>query len=170
MQVMITRITNIWRDCSVLFELFQEDNKPDLGWRLRLKRSLPIRVSFKKLNALEIGWSVKIPVNDNDAEYAHVLLRSALADGRYLGGPVSYMNWCAHMYQSVDIKPTVSTHGLTFSLVMLSTTNAFLEPGQEVLWDYGSGNREMHYVEWFRPEVRKFLFVLHPIRTCCCIY
>ncbi|KAK3916907.1 DNA replication and repair protein RecF [Frankliniella fusca] len=66
MSFLQNQIDDMWRKLQNIFEVFQEESAQHLGYRLRVKEGLPIKVTM-----------------------------SDLKENQYLGGPLSYSNWAA---------------------------------------------------------------------------
>ncbi len=127
------QITDMWRKMSTLLEIFYEDDKPEQGYRLRVKPDIPIKVSLKPTDQLIIGWKAMIPQIETSPS-SHLYLRSDMAESnQYLGGPVSYCNWARTKECSITVKQI--SHGSARHLVRAESK--FLSPGRELLWDYG---------------------------------
>jgi len=144
------QITDMWQKMSTLLEIFHDDTKPELGYRLRVKPDLPIKVSMKQTDQVILGWKAVIPESDTSPS-VHLYLRSDMSEhNQYLGGPVSYCNWAEKRGCNITVMQV--SHGSTRHLVRVESK--FLPAGAELLWDYGKPKMPTFSNDgWFQPEV-----------------
>ncbi|KAK3914729.1 Short chain dehydrogenase yanD [Frankliniella fusca] len=137
MEAMKATIKNIWDDAMSFCEIFCDPNRKDLGYRIRIKPSLVLKVTLKQDSPLYFGWCAKVPER---LACPHIYRRSPLEAGgplirntAYMGGPASYCNWAQTRDKTCDIvKPQNRT---LQKLVRLECSN--LSSGTELMWNYG---------------------------------
>ena len=139
-----------WETCASIFEMFIEEDQPELGWRLRVKQNLPIPLQIPRYKRIVVGWVADAPL---EGACAHLYARSPMQPRHYIGGPVSYMNWCESKFQSVHVLTPLTNLCEPVLPVTMCTTKK-LDSGQELLWDYGLHVPTPPEFElWFNPEV-----------------
>lgn len=146
-QQMKHTVKSMWQKASTLLEFFMDENQPVLGYRLRVKCSLPISVKFSECDRVLLGWSATAPT-DAASPCSHLYRRSPMKKQGYLGGPLSYLNWGGKKSNATVIR---SYKGPESYFVFLQSGR--LKPGIELLWDYGSKASLPDYGKWFFEDV-----------------
>jgi len=149
MSLIIADIRNIWQRLSSICEIFIDTENPALGYRLRLKKDLPIKITMKDRDQIAVGWKA---VYSLGCPSEHLYERSDLdCNHQYLGGPVSFCNWAPK--KSVNFFVNQVSHGSARHLVR-GETKPELQSGSELLWDYGKKDPPCFNNEkWFNPKV-----------------
>lgn len=139
----------MWKRLSLICEIYVDKANPVLGYRLRIKDKLPIKVSMKQADQILIGWKAVAPYGSPSH---HLYNRSDLDDGyQYLGGPVSFSNWTPSKSANLVVKQL--SHGAGRYRV-LAETKGTITGGTELLWDYGKKTvLQFDSGSWFKPEV-----------------
>jgi len=149
MDDLFQEIHDMWQKCSVIFEIFQEPEHPDLGYRLRVAEKLPMKLNIKGNDALPVGWKVVCPDNGPSS---HLYMRSPVEHNQYLGGPISYSNWCPK--STVCVRQL--SHGPWAHVVRAEVKDK--PPGTELVWDYGVKSLDNLFDgAWFKSEVIFFV-------------
>ncbi|KAK3913497.1 Nucleolar complex protein 2-like protein [Frankliniella fusca] len=140
-------IQTMWEKARVLFEIFCDPKNPDLGFRIRVKPTLPIKLTFKVEDAFYFGWCAR-STSQVISPCDHLYQRSPVDLLGYMGGPVSYCNWAAGKQATAKIiRPTSSS--VRF-LARLECRN--LSGGMELLWNYGSEQVMPIPNTWFQEQ------------------
>jgi len=149
MSLLMSDIKSMWKRLSLICEIFEDKDNPDLGYRLRIKNDIPIKVSMKHSDQILVGWKAAIP---NGCASLHLYDRSDIDESyQYLGGPVSYSNWAPTKSANMVVKQI--SHGSSRHKVLAETKGTLL-CGSELLWDYGKKNKPCFNNEtWFNPRV-----------------
>ncbi|XP_052129971.1 uncharacterized protein LOC127751056 [Frankliniella occidentalis] len=146
MMLLENQIDDMWRGLQSILEIFHDDSKPHLGYRLRVKEQLPIRMTMRPADQIVIGWKAVYPTH---CPSLHLYLRSDMRDNhQYLGGPVSYCNWAPAKNATLVVRQV--SHGSTRNLVRGETK--MLTAGSELLWDYGKTYMPVFDDSWFQQE------------------
>ena len=83
-------IKEMWIRAGTLLEVLHDAKRPDLGYRMKVKDSLPIQVTLKEEDTFYFGWCAVAP---EDSPCSHLYERSPVDPCGYLGGPASFCNW-----------------------------------------------------------------------------
>lgn len=143
-------IKEMWVKAATLFEVFRDAKCPDLGFRVKVKDSLPIKVTLKEDDMFYFGWCAVAP---EDSPCSHLYERSPVQPCGYLGGPASFCNWVPDKQATVSLSRP--TRNIARYLVRLQCRN--LSKGQELLWNYGNNKKMAIEGDWFK-EVSKSNF------------
>jgi len=148
----MSEIRNMWKRMSVILEIFIDKNNPAMGYRLRVKENLPIKLSMKQSDMVVIGWMAAIP---EGCVSEHVYYRSDTDDNnKYLGGPVSFCNWAPTASSTLIVKQT--SHGFGRYQARAETKGS-LKGGTELVWDYGKRKMpDFDNDNWHNPEVYRY--------------
>ncbi|KAK3929497.1 DNA topoisomerase 2-binding protein 1 [Frankliniella fusca] len=158
MSFLESQIKDMWCRLHCILEVFRNESKPDLGYRLRVKENLPIRVTMRPADHIVIGWKAIYP---DSCPSSHLYLRSDINEHcQYLGGPVSYCNWSK--VSNIIVRQV--SHGSAKHLVLGECK--LLPAGCEIVWDYGQKKIPAFCNEdWFQPEALSFSIFFY----CCCV-
>lgn len=147
----------MWDKAKDIFEIFFDPKQPYLGYRLKVKDTMPIKISVKPEDAFYLGWCAVVP---NSSPCSHLYKRSPVKPEGYMGGPASYANWASGKQATANFsRPT--SRSARF-LARLECRN--LKSGTEILWNYGC-EKEMPV-----PEKVWFLEVNIMISVCLHLY
>lgn len=124
-------IQRTWEKAKSIFEIFIDPKEPALGYRLRVKPGIPIKVTVKAEDAFYFGWCANAPVS---SFCSHLYKRSPVKPNGYMGGPASYCNWAPGKQATMHLSRP-ATRGVRF-LAQLECQN--LSGGAELLWNYDS--------------------------------
>ncbi|XP_026285421.1 uncharacterized protein LOC113211305 isoform X1 [Frankliniella occidentalis] len=160
MSILERQIKDMWRKLSTVLEIYRDNDNPDLGYRLRVKPDLPIKLVFKPADQIMFGWKA---VFSDIGPSSHLYLRSNLKEhNQYLGGPVSYCNWVLSKDATITVRQI--SHGSARHLVRVESKS--LSAGSELLWDYGEKIQPVFSNEgWFVPKCCSILASL-PKNVC----
>lgn len=123
-------IKRIWEKAKSIFEIFIDPSEPALGYRLRVKPGMPIKITVKSEDGFYFGWCANVP---ESSCCSHLYKRSPVKPNGYLGGPASYCNWAAGKQATMHLsRPTIRSARF---LARLECRN--LNSGAELLWNYG---------------------------------
>ncbi|KAK3908833.1 3-oxoacyl-[acyl-carrier-protein] synthase 3 [Frankliniella fusca] len=123
-------IQRIWEKAKSIFEIFIDPKEPALGYRLRVKPGMPIKVTVKSDDGFYFGWCANVP---ESSCCSHLYKRSPVKPNGYMGGPASYCNWAAGKQATMHLsRPTIRSARF---LARLECRN--LSSGTELLWNYG---------------------------------
>ncbi|XP_034254094.1 uncharacterized protein LOC117652955 [Thrips palmi] len=135
-------IKEMWVRAGTLFEVFYDAQRPDLGYRLKVKDSLPIKVTLKEDDMFYFGWCAVAP---EDSLCTHLYKRSPLQPCGYLGGPASLCNWVLDKQATVSFSRPLRK--IARYLLRLQCRN--LSKGQELLSNYGNTKIMATEADWF---------------------
>ncbi|XP_034249827.1 uncharacterized protein LOC117650477 [Thrips palmi] len=138
-------VRTMWEKASTVLEFFTEESNPDLGFRIRAKKSLPFSIKFLERDYVEFGWTASCaPVT---SKCYHLYERSPIHVAGYLGGPLSYLNWKGKHPNTTVTKSYKGPE--SFSVYIKSSP---MKPGDELFWDYGSPSQLPEFGKWFNDK------------------
>lgn len=139
-------IYDMWKFAGTVFEVFCDKEEPLKGYRLRVRMDFGGKMKLAKgsVGGACCGWVAMIPKELLCG--AHIFQRSTVQGGTcYLGGPISYMNYCP----TLDQKLTVMVRGTLCT--MECRQDNLLCAGLELMWNYGE-NQKPTFKPWFYTE------------------
>lgn len=140
----------MWRKARAIFEIFYDSTEPHLGYRVKVRESLPIDVTLKPQNNFFFGWCARVPAEASAC--SHLYERSPVRPNGYMGGPASYCNW-ARGDKGIRLqRPSRSTSRFLVRLECRSLCR-----GQELVWNYGfrKGNDvDLTGDTWFKEVIQ----------------
>jgi len=148
-------IQSMWEKAKSIFEIFIDPKDPALGYRLRVKPGMPIKITVKSEDGFYFGWCADVP---ESSCCSHLYKRSPVKPNGYMGGPASYCNWAAGKQVTMHLsRPT--SRSARF-LARLECRN--LNSGAELLWNYGCDKQmPLPADDWFLTvNLLKSLFTL----------
>lgn len=136
----------MWVKAATLFQVFYDPKHPELGYRLKVKDSMPLKVTLREDNNFYFGWCAVAP---EMGSCCHLYRRSPIKPNGYMGGPASLCNWVQGKVATVSISRPIARSARY--MARLQCRN--LERGQELLWNYGY-NKEMPIeADWFKEVI-----------------
>lgn len=130
-------VKDMWIRSEQLFEIFHDPKQPQLGYRMRLKQDLPVKLTVRPDDCFFFGWCANAPPPESPC--SHLYERSPVEPNAYMGGPASLCNFVPTKDATICcVRPT--SRSLRY-MVRLECKN--LERGQELVWNYGSRNADM---------------------------
>jgi len=151
MELVKNTILDMWRQAGTVLEIFCNEDALNEGYRLKVKNDLAVKLTIRQQDSLICGWVAQIPP---DLSEAHAFKRSWVEPNGYLGGPISYMNWCNTSKQQVNVIPSINNK----AFIKLHTKSS-LPAGTELRWNYGRSSIP-DWLDWFNKEVN----------FCSCVY
>jgi len=145
-------VRTMWEKASTVLEFFVEESHPDLGFRIRAKKSLPFSIKLLERDYVEFGWTASCP--PVTSKCYHIYERSPVQVAGYLGGPLSYLNWKGNRPNTTVTRSYKGPK--SFSVYMKTLP---LKPADELLWDYGSPSKLPQFKKWFRDKVPSYKWV-----------
>ena len=123
-------IDNMWDKAKTIFEIYQDPLKQELGYRMRVKESMPIKITLTADDAFHFGWCAVAP---ESSSCSHLYERSPVKPNGYMGGPASFLNWGPG--KEATVKLSRPTNNIARYLVRLECSK--LSGGVEMKWNYG---------------------------------
>jgi len=142
----------MWVKADTLFQVFYDPKCPELGYRMKVKDNMPLKVTLKEDNNFFFGWCAFAP---EMSICSHLYHRSPVKPNGYMGGPASLCNWVQGKRATVSISRPINRS--VRYMARLQCRN--LERGQELLWNYGDSKKMPVEADWFK----KVIMLLKPL-------
>ncbi|XP_034244687.1 uncharacterized protein LOC117647179 [Thrips palmi] len=156
-------IKEMWNNAKSIFEIFYDPNASHLGYRMRVKKDMPINVTLRMEDSFFFGWCASAP---ETGPCSHLYARSPVQPRGYMGGPASFCNWAPSTATISLIRP--SNFNSCF-FVRLECKN--LSNGTELVWNYGCPKRQPVDSNWFKQccvSIESKVFRRHEKRDKIC--